>query len=104
MKLADKCGQNVRAAAVYNHMIYNSKKWKTKYNTIKTGDKVKFYNTKDSNEVFGFLPGNFPYEFAPPVDYDKQFEKMIVEPFNRILGAMGYNPVPGNLIYAKSLF
>jgi DNA polymerase elongation subunit (family B) len=103
IRLAEKTQQNVRSAAVYNHIILNSK-WKTKYNIIKTGDKVKYYATKDENEVFGFLPGNFPYEFAPPVNYDLQFEKTIVDPFNRILEAMGYNPVPGNLIYAKSLF
>lgn len=104
IRLAPKCGQNVRASAVYNHIILNSPKWKTKYNLIKTGDKVKYYYTKDENEVFGFLPGNFPYEFAPTVDYDLQFEKTIVEPFNRILTSIGFNPVPGNLIYAKSLF
>jgi len=79
-------------------------KWKTKYNTIKTGDKVKYYYTKDDNGVFGFLPGNYPYEFALPVDYDLQFEKTIIEPFNRDLDAIGFNPVPGNLIYARSLF
>jgi len=104
VRLAPKCGQNVRAAAVYNHVILNSPKWKTKYNLVRTGDKVKYYYTKDENEVFGFLPGNFPYEFAPEVAYDIQFEKTIVEPFNRILVAIGFNPVPGNLIYAKSLF
>ena len=54
--------------------------------------------------MFGFLPGNFPYEFAPSVNYDLQFEKTIVEPFNRILEAVGFNPVPGNLMYARSLF
>ena len=103
IRLAEKCPQNVRASAVYNHIVLNSK-WKTKYNIIKTGDKIKFYATKDGNEVFGFLPGNWPYEFAPAVDYDLQFEKTIVEPFNRVLVAMGFNPVPGNLIYARSLF
>jgi len=103
IRLADKCPQNVRASAVYNHKILNSK-WKTKYNTIKTGDKVKYYYTKDDNGVFGFLPGNYPYEFALPVDYDLQFEKTIIEPFNRVLDAIGFNPVPGNLIYARSLF
>jgi len=102
--LAEKCPQNVRASAMYNHQVLNSKKWKTKYNIIKTGDKVKFYYSKDGNEVFGFLPGNFPYEFAPEVDYDLQFEKTIIEPFNRILTTIGFNPVPGNLIYAKALF
>jgi len=103
IRLADKTQQNVRAAAVYNHKILNSK-WKAKYNTLKTGDKVKYYATKDGSEVFGFLPGNFPYEFAPEVDYDLQFEKTIVDPFNRVLEAIGFNPIPGNLIYAKSLF
>ena len=102
--LAEKCPQNVRASAMYNHQVLNSKKWKTKYNIIKTGDKVKFYYSKDGNEVFGFLPGNFPYEFAPEVDYDLQFEKTIIEQFNRILTTIGFNPVPGNLIYAKALF
>ena len=103
IRLADKCPQNVRASAVYNHKLLNSK-LKTKYNTIKTGDKVKYYYTKDENEVFGFLPGNFPYEFAPEVDYDLQFTKTVIEPFNRILVSVGFNPVPGNLIYARSLF
>jgi len=103
IRLGDKCPQNVRASAVYNHAVLNSK-WRTKYNIIKTGDKVKYYYTKDGNEVFGFLPGNFPYEFAPGVDYDLQFEKTIISPFNRIMEAMGFNPIPENLIYARSLF
>ena len=104
IRLADKCPQNVRASAVYNHIILNSPKWKTKYNIIKTGDKIKFYYTKDGNEVFGFLPNCFPCEFAPEVDYDLQFSKTIIDPFNRIMEAMGFNPIPENLIYASALF
>jgi len=50
------------------------------------------------------LPGSYPHEFAPEVNHDEQFEKVIVEPFNRFIEALGYSPVPGNLIYAKSLF
>ena len=103
IRLADKCPQNVRAASIYNYKVYNSK-WKTKYNTIKTGDKLKYYYTTDENEVFGFLPGNFPFEFASAVNYDLQFQKTIIEPFNRILISVGFNPVPDNLIYAQSLF
>jgi len=101
--LAEKCPVNVRSAAIYNHTLMNSK-WKTKYNLIHTGDKIKWYYAKGDSEVFGFLPGNYPYEIAPEVDYDKQFEKAVVEPFNRFMIAAGFNPVPGNLIYAKSLF
>jgi len=103
IRLAEKCPMNVRSSAIYNHKLLNSK-YKNKYNIIKTGDKVKFYYAKDENEVFGFLPGTYPYEFASEVDYDLQFEKTIIDPYNRILIAIGFNSVPSNLIYAKSLF
>lgn len=101
--LGDKCPINVRSAAVYNHLLFSTK-WKSKYNLIKTGDKIKHYYAKGEYEVFGFIPGNYPYEFAPEIDYDKQFEKIIVEPFNRFIKTLGYNAIPGNLIYSKSLF
>ena len=101
--LAEKCPINVRAAAVYNHKLQNSK-WRSKYSLIKTGDKIKFYYCKSEDQIFGFLPGSYPHEFAPEVNHDEQFEKVIVEPFNRFIEALGYSPVPGNLIYAKSLF
>jgi len=103
IELADKCPINVRASAIYNYLLFNSK-WKGKYNLIKTGDKIKFYYTKDEYEVFGFIPGNYPYEFALEIDYDKQFEKIIIEPFNRFIEVLGFNPIPGDLIYSKSLF
>jgi len=101
--LGDKCPINVRASAVYNHILFQSK-WKGKYNLIKTGDKIKHYYAKGEFEVFGFLPGSYPYEFAPEIDYDMQFEKIIIEPFNRFIETLGFNPIPGNLIYARSLF
>lgn len=103
IRLAEKCPINVRAASIYNHTMMNSK-WKTKYNLIRTGDKIKHYYAKGDDGVFGFLPGDYPFEVAPEVDYDRQFEKVIVEPFNRFMTSAGFNPVPGNLIYAKSLF
>jgi len=101
--LGDKCPINVRSSAVYNYILFGSK-WKSKYNLIKTGDKIKHYYAKGNWEVFGFLPGNYPYEFAPEIDYDRQFEKTIVEPFNRFMETLGFSPIPGNLIYARSLF
>ena len=101
--LGDKCPINVRSASVYNHIVFNSK-YKSKYNLIKTGDKIKFYYAKSDKEVFGFIPGNYPYEFAPEIDYDRQFEKLIIEPFNRFMETLGFSPVPANLIYARSLF
>ncbi|MFA5152866.1 MAG: DNA polymerase domain-containing protein [Clostridia bacterium] len=104
IKLAEKCPINIRSSAIYNHLVMNSK-WKSKYSLLKTGDKVKYYYAKDGiDNVFGFLPNNFPYEFGPAVDYDLQFETTIVNPFNRILETMGFNSVPGNLLYARPLF
>lgn len=103
IRLASKCPINVRAASIYNNTMLNTK-WKTKYNLIRTGDKIKHFYAKGDYPVFGFLPGNYPYEIAPEVDYDLQFEKVVVEPFNRFIVSAKFNPVPGNLIYAKSLF
>jgi DNA polymerase elongation subunit (family B) len=103
IKLADKAQANNQSAAVHNYLLQNSK-YKSKYNLIKTGDKIKWYYAHGDYEIFGFLPNNYPYEFALSVNYDKQFEKMIVEPFNRFIEPLGFNPIPGNLIYSKSLF
>lgn len=95
---------HVRAAAYYNHMLYNkAKKYKSKYNTIKKGDKVKFYYTADKS-VFAFLPNEFPIEFAPKMDIDEQFEKMVLGPLNRIIVVSGYPEVSGTLTYAVGLW
>ncbi len=54
LKLGEKCPINIRSAGIYNHILLNNK-LKTKYNLLKTGDKVKFYYTKDGiDNVFGF--------------------------------------------------
>jgi len=103
IKLAPKTPINVRSAAVYNHTLMNSK-LKSKYNLIKTGDKLKYYYAKSDDAVFGFLPGNYPYEIAPQVDYDKQFSTVMIEPFNKFMIAAGFNSIPGNLVYAAALF
>lgn len=101
--LALRCPINVRAAAIYNNNLFNTK-WRSKYNLIKTGDKIKHYYAKGENDVFGFLPGDYPYEFAAEVDYNRQFEKVIIEPFNRFIRPLGFSSIPGNLIYSRSLF
>ena len=95
---------HVRAAAVYNNMLYNkAKKYKSKYSFLRSGDKVRFYFMSE-DEVFGFVPDMFPIEFAPPIDIDTQFEKMLLSPLNRIVVAMGYFEIPPTLTYTPSLF
>ena len=95
---------HVRAAAIYNNMLFNkAKKYRSKYNLLKSGDKVRFYYTGDDS-VFGFVPDLFPMEFAPKMNIDIQFEKMLLSPLNRIIVALGYNEIAPTLTYTPSLF
>lgn len=95
---------HVRAAAVYNNSIlYKNRKYLSKYELLKSGDKIRFYYTSP-DDVFGFIPDKYPYEFAPAVDVDVQFEKSLLSPINRIIVAMGLKEVPPTLTYTASLF
>jgi hypothetical protein len=75
---------------------------------IRSSDKVNFYFVKiksaAENNVFAFPQGTFPAEFAPPIDYDEQFTKTILDPINRFIEAMGHNPVSPNLFMINQLF
>ncbi len=99
------CPIHVRAAGYYNYLLNKNYKYKNKYTIIKTKDKVKYYYTKDNFcNVFGFLPNNYPYEFAPSVDHDTQFRISFLIPINRILNAIGHESIADNFIYFKKLF
>jgi len=100
------CPIHVRGAAIHNYKL-NKSKYKKKYQPIRSGEKVKYYHvkTKDLEEnVFAFISGSYPIEFAPPIDYDVQFSKNIIQPINRFIEAMGYPPVSPNLIVASQVF
>ena len=97
---------HVKASARYNNMLYTSaKKYRSKYNMIHKGDKIKIYYIKGNREnAFAFIPNAFPMEFAPPMDVDIQFEKLILDPLNRYIEALGYAPVSPNLTYSRPLW
>lgn len=99
---------HVRAAGVYNFNLNKSPKFKSKYEMIKAGDKIKFYHVKTKSvaeqDVFGFLPNSFPVEFAPQIDYDTQFAKTIIDPLNRVTTAMGFPEIGPNLFIGHALF
>jgi DNA polymerase elongation subunit (family B) len=100
-----KCPANVKAAGYYNFNLNNNKKFKNKYKLIGNGEKLKIYNCKTPiSEVFAYLPGEHPYEIAPKVDFDTQFEKSMIDPLNRVLKAIGLQTLDTNLIYASALF
>lgn len=98
------CPIHVRAAGIYNYMLNQNKKWKSKYEMIKAGDKVKYYYAAGEDQVFAYHTDSYPYEFALKMNIDLQFEKTIISPINRFLGVLGHPPVPGNLITSRQLF
>lgn len=104
--LEKACPIHVRAAAIYNYTLNNSK-YKKKYQPIRSGEKVKYYHVKTTNDeqnVFAFIAGSYPVEFAPPIDYDVQFSKNIIQPINRFIEAMGFPPISPNLVTPTQLF
>jgi DNA polymerase elongation subunit (family B) len=103
-EIGSKCPIGVRAAGYHNYLLHNSG-LKGKYQPLGNGEKLKMYFSADKScEVFAYAPGDYPYEFAPPVDYDTQFEKTILDPINRVITAMGFKGFNRNLIYTTSLF
>ena len=80
-----------RAAAYHNHLIKKTNN--QKYELIRSGSKIKFYYAAQNEhgfDIFAYSPGSFPEEFAVPIDRDQQFFRLIVEPINKLLVAMGY--------------
>lgn len=101
------CPIHVKGAGIANYILSQdkNKKYLMKYNKIRSRDKVRFYYTTDPDfPVFAFLPNNFPLEFALPIDYNKQFENMILVPINRILNIIGHPELTPVLCYTSSLF
>ncbi len=98
---------HVRASGYHNYRLNNSK-YKSKYSLIRSSDKIKFYfvdiKNERENNVFGYLNGSYPYEFAPPISYDAQFNRVILDPINRFIEAMGYPPISPNLLLVKALY
>lgn len=80
-----------RAAAYHNHLVKKTKS--QKYELIRSGSKIKFYYAAANEhefDIFAYAPGSYPEEFAVPLDREQQFFRLIVEPVNKLLVAMGY--------------
>jgi len=88
MKLAPGCPEHVRAAVHYNYKLHSSE-YRGKYGRLISGSRVQFYATSDDTKVFGYPPGFYPAEFAPPVNLEEQYRKTFLDPMNNILGALG---------------
>ena len=104
-EIALRCPIGVRAAGYHNYLLKNNVSMKGKYQPLGNGEKCKMYFTTDPvSNVFAYAPGERPYEFAPDVDYDTQFEKAILDPINRVIQAMGFKALNRNLIYTSAVF
>lgn len=107
LEVLPHCPLHVRASGYHNYLINQNPKLKKKYNLIKSGDKVKYYHALDDfgqSIVFAYIPGSFPYEIAPSVDFEQQFQKTMIDPLNRFIEALGFQTLSSNLIISKQLF
>lgn len=98
----------VKAAALHNFLLNNNSKYKSKYNLIKSGQKVKYYYTTSKlNNEFAYMAGQYPKELADkyaPIDIDMQFEKTILNIINRFGEALGLSKLDSRLTFTLSLF
>lgn len=57
-------------------------------------------------QAFSYPAGQYPMDMASgfEIDYDKMFDLLILSPMNRIIEAMGYNPVGINMDFMAGLW
>jgi len=94
-----------KGGAIHNYMLYNSE-YMGKYQPISSGNKVAWYYTLGAYlESFAFVPGDFPMEIDPPeVDYERQFETLIIKPLERILECIGIKGLTPSLIIDNAVW
>lgn len=93
----------IKAAALYNHMLSRHSKLKNKYTLIQNGDKIVFYPIKpikvnnQEHSVFGFKFGEYPSEFAPKPDVDELFQKNVLSIMNKFISVIYGKEIPPSL-------
>lgn len=96
----------VKAAAYNNYLLHQNKQYQEKYEFIKSGTKIKYYVCKDKsiNDMFAYIRGSYPMEFAPEIDYDEQFSKAILSPINSIIEPLGMPEITKRLSVVMDIF
>lgn len=96
----------VKSAAHYNYLLYKNKEYQQKYEFIKSGTKIKYYVCKDKSvtDMFAYIRGSYPHEFAPEIDFDEQFEKSILSPINSIIEPLGMPEITKRLSVVMDIF
>ena len=96
---------SIKAAAFHNYLLNQQADLGSKYEPIKSGNKIKYYYTKDSrHNVFAFSRGCYPVEFAPEIDMDVQFEKSVLNIVNRFVNVLGMPTINKRLGVVLPLF
>ena len=74
------------ACAIYNNLVYKNN-LTHKYKIIEDGDKVRWYHTTNEKfPFFAYIPKKYPYEIAPNIDYNKQYDSSFFNNINQLLG------------------
>ena len=96
----------VKSAAHYNYLLMKNKEYQTKYEFIKSGTKIKYYCCKDKTvtDMFAYMRGSYPMEFAPEIDYDLQFSKSILSPINSIIEPLGMPEITDRLTIVMDIW
>jgi len=97
----------VKAAAYYNWLLHRGdRSLQQKYEFIKSGAKIKYFYCKNKrvNDMFAYIRGSYPMEFAPEVDYDEQFMKSILSPINSIIEPLGIPTITKRLSIVMDIF
>lgn len=96
----------VKSAGHFNYLLKQNKELQSKYEFIKSGTKIKYYCCKDKSvtDMFAYIRGSYPHEFAPPIDYDEQFAKSILSPINSIIEPLGMPEITKRLSVVMDIF
>ena len=89
------CPMHVRGCIMFNHYLEHKKLTK-KYESIRSGDKIKFLYLKQPNPIRENMisfPGVLPAEFGLDeyIDFETQFQKVFLGPIEPILDAIGWS-------------
>jgi len=96
---------SVKAAGAHNYLLSKDKEHRMKYDFIKSGSKVKYYYTKDEKfPVFAYIPGEYPIEIAPEIDYNMQYEKCMLSIINRFVKVLGMPEINKRVSVIMPLF
>ena len=97
---------SVKAAAFHNYLLYKNPKMQEKYEFLKSGSKIKYYYCKDKslNDIFAYVRGSYPIEFAPEIDLTTQFNKSILSPINSIIEPLGLPTINERLSVMMDIF